>query len=85
MNALKSISRWFKAKFGRIVSGLGVLLSGVETFDISTIKDPLESFIGHKGVQAVTVGLFLASWLRHQWVANQNPKPPAVLPVPARP
>jgi hypothetical protein len=71
MNAL---SQWLKDKFGRIVSALGLLLSGIDTFDITPIKDPLEGFIGHKGVMGVTVALFLASYIRHQYVANQHPK-----------
>jgi len=68
------IWQWFKNKAGRIISSAGVLLSGVETFDITPIKDPLEGFIGHKGVMGLTVALFLASYIRHQYVANQHPK-----------
>ena len=82
MKSLQSIWYWAKAKFGRIVSAAGILLSGVETLDISPIKDPLEGIIGHKGVLWITCGLFAASWLRHQWVANQHPKP-VVVPVPS--
>lgn len=74
MKSLNSLWAWTKAKFGRIVSAAGVLLSSVETLDISPIKDPLEGLIGHKGVLWVTCGLFAASWLRHQWVASQHPK-----------
>lgn len=81
MKTLTSIWTWAKAKFGRIVSAAGVLLSGVETLDISPIKDPLEGIIGHKGVLWITCGLFVASWFRHQWVANQHPKEPS-LPAP---
>lgn len=66
--------KWLRDKFGRIVSIAGTLLSGVETFDISPIKDPLEGFIGHKGVMGLTVALFVASYLRHQYVANLHPK-----------
>lgn len=82
MKSLKSLWTWIKAKFGRIVSASGVFLSGVETLDISPIKDPLEGLIGHKGVLWITCGLFAASWLRHQWVANQHPKADP-LPSPA--
>jgi len=70
------IWQWFKNKLGRIVSSTGFLLSGVETFDISPIKGPLEGFIGHKGVMGVTVALFLASYIRHQYVASKHPKAP---------
>lgn len=74
---------WVKAKFGRIVSGLGVLLAGAD-LDISPVKDSLEGLIGHAWVQAITVGLFLASWARHQWVASQHPKiDPLPPPTPA--
>lgn len=66
--------KWLRDKFGRIVSALGTMLSGVETFDVSPIKDPLEGFIGHRGVMGLTVALFLASYLRHQYIANQHPK-----------
>lgn len=75
---MKSIWTWTKNKFGRIVSSAGIFLSGVETLDISPIKDPLEGIIGHKGVLWITCGLFAASWFRHQWVANQHPKPVVV-------
>ena len=71
-----SLSTWVRAKVGRLVTGLGVLLSGVESFDITPIKDPLESLITHQGVQVVTVLLFLASFARHQMVANQHKSPP---------
>ena len=79
---MKSILVWTKAKFGRIVSAAGVFLSGVETLDISPIKDPLEGLIGHKGVLWITCALFAASWFRHQWVASQHPKEPP-MPAPA--
>ena len=64
---------WFKNKLGRITTGLGFALQGIDTLDITSIKDPLESWIGHKGVQAVVIGLFAVSYLRHQYVASQNP------------
>ena len=80
---MQSIWIWAKAKAGRIISSIGVLLSGVETFDITPIKDPLEGFIGHKGVMGVTVALFVGSYIRHQWVASQYPKPPSSLPPPS--
>lgn len=69
-----NVLQWLKDKLGRIVSALGTMLSGVETFDITSIKDPLEGFIGHKGVMGLTVMLFLASYVRHQYVASQHPK-----------
>lgn len=82
MKSLKALQQWFKNKFGRIVSTAGILLSGVETLNISAIKDPLEGLIGHKGVLWVTCGLFVASYVRHQLVANRHPKN-APLPDPA--
>lgn len=75
MNALEKAWDWIKAKFGRIATAAGFLLQGIETVDISAIKDPLESFLGHKGVQAIVVGLFAASYVRHQYVANQHQTP----------
>lgn len=66
---------WFKAKFGRIVTGSGALLSAIEGFDITPIKDPIEGLLGHTWVLRITVALFLLSWGRHQYVASQHPKP----------
>ena len=71
---LSSFWTWSRNKFGRIVSTAGIFLSGVESLDISPIKDPLEGVIGHKGVLWVTLALFAASWARHQYVASQHPK-----------
>lgn len=67
---------WICNKFGRLISSLGIVLSGVETLDISAIKDPLEGLMGHKGVMAVTVALFVASYLRHQYVSSLHPVTP---------
>lgn len=80
MKSLKSIWNWTRNKFGRIVSSAGILLSGIETLDISPIKDPLEGLIGHKGVLWITCGLFAASYVRHQWVASLHP---IVAPLPS--
>lgn len=66
--------RWIRDKFGRIVTGLGVLLQGIETFDITPIKQPIEDLIGHRWLQVLIVGLFALSYLRHQYVASQHPK-----------
>lgn len=82
MKSLKSLWAWAKAKFGRIVSAAGFLLSASESLDISPIKDPLEGIIGHKGVLWLTVALFALSWLRHQYVASLHPKTDP-LPAPA--
>lgn len=79
---MKSLWSWVRNKFGRLVSALGLLLSGVETLDISPIKDPLEGIIGHRGVLWVTLGLFAASYFRHQYVASLHPVA-APLPSPA--
>lgn len=62
---------WFKNKLGRITTAFGFLLQGIETVDISAIKDPLEALIGHKGVQGIIIGLFVISYLRHQYVASK--------------
>jgi len=82
MKYWQSFKTWVKAKFGRIVTAVGAALASVDMLDISAIKDPLEGLLGHKGVQAVVVGLFAASWLRHQYAASKNPVV-ATLPPPA--
>lgn len=79
MKSLQSIWTWTKNKFGRLVSALGILLSGIETFDITPIKDPLEQLFGHRVVLGITLGLFLASYIRHQYVASLHP---ATAPLP---
>lgn len=73
MKSIKSLWLWIKNKAGRILSGAGFLLQGSD-LDISPVKDSLEGLLSHKGVQFIMVALFLGSWLRHQWVANQHPK-----------
>jgi len=78
---MNRIWQWVKDKAGRIVSSLGALLAGAD-LDISPVKDSLEGLLSHKGVQFITVALFLGSWLRHQWVANQH-QDPDPLPPPA--
>lgn len=62
---------WFRNKFGRIVTAAGFLLTSVEGFDISPIKDPLEGILGHIWVLRITVALFLLSWFRHQYTASK--------------
>lgn len=69
----KSFTKWAKAKFGRLVTACGGLLA-LADLDISPIRDSLEGWISHKEVQAVTAVLFVASFLRHHWVAQQTPK-----------
>lgn len=71
---LATIWTFLKDKAGRLVSGVGVLLSGIEGFDISPVKDPLEGLIGHAWVLRITLALFLGSYIRHQLVASQHPK-----------
>lgn len=66
-----SIVTWLCNKFGRIVTSIGLLLSGVETFDISAIRDPLEQLTSHKFVLFATVACFALSWIRHQQVASR--------------
>lgn len=68
---MNAVWTWFRNKLGRITTGAGIILQGIETIDISVIKDPLESFLGHKGVQAIIIGLFVLSFVRHQVVANK--------------
>jgi hypothetical protein len=73
---------WAKAKFGRIVTAIGVLLSGIDVFDITPIKDPLTAIIGAKGVQIAVVACFVLSWARHQYVASKVAPKPGILPPP---
>jgi hypothetical protein len=79
---MNAIWQWIKNKAGRIVTVAGALLSGVEGFDITPIKDPIESLIGHTWVLRITVGLFLLSWARHQYVATTVAPKPDILPPP---
>lgn len=82
MKYLSSLWSFLKNKAGRLITAAGIVLSSVEAIDITAIKDPLEGLIGHKGVQALAVGLFVASYLRHQYVASQHSKADP-LPAPA--
>lgn len=82
MKSLHSLWSFLKNKAGRLITAAGIVLSSVEAIDITAIKDPLEGLIGHKGVQALAVGLFVASYLRHQYVASQHSKAD---PLPAPP
>lgn len=68
---MSSLWLWFKAKFGRIITAVGTLLSGVETFDITPIKDPIEGLTSHKFVLGLMVICFVLSYLRHQYVASK--------------
>lgn len=70
---MKAFIQWCRDKFGRLVTGCGGLIA-LADLDISPIKDNLEGLISHKGVQSLTALLFIASFLRHHWVAGQNPK-----------
>lgn len=78
---VKRLWQWARNKFGRIVSSAGFLLQGAD-LDISPIKDPLETVLSHATVEWIVIALFVFSWARHQWVANQHPKSPP-LPPPA--
>lgn len=69
-----NILQWLKDKFGRIVSGVSIALSGVEGFDITSIKQPLEEVVGHAWVLRIILALAVLSYLRHQYVASQHPK-----------
>jgi hypothetical protein len=71
---LQKLLTWARDKYGRIVTALGFALSGVETFDLTPIKDPLESIIGHVGVSIATVACFVLSYIRHQQVAQRVTK-----------
>lgn len=70
---MKWLIQWLRNKFGRLVTACGGLVA-LADLDISPIKDNLESWLSHKEVQALTAVLFIASFLRHHWVASQNPR-----------
>jgi len=74
MNALRSFWTWLKNKCGRVFAGTGFIWSGLETFNIDPIKQPIEELFpkyGHQIVLGTISVLFLASWLRHQYVASK--------------
>lgn len=73
---------WFKSKFGRIITTVGFALQGVETIDITPIKDPLENVIGHIGVSVAVIACFVLSFVRHQYVASKVAPKPDILPPP---
>lgn len=80
--SLQKLVAWARNKYGRIVTALGFALSGIETFDLTPIKDPLESIIGHVGVSIATVACFVLSYIRHQQVAGRVTKlKEAVAPI----
>lgn len=74
LKLMSKLWSWIRNKFGRVMTALGGLVT-LADLDISPIRDNLEAFLSHKEVQAVTVALFLASYVRHQLVANLHPKP----------
>lgn len=80
---IQKLIAWARDKYGRIITFAGFLLSGIETFDITPIRDPLESVIGHVGVSIATIGCFVLSFIRHQQVAGRVTKlKEAVAPIP---
>lgn len=82
---LQKLWAWCRDKYGRLITGAGFVLSGLETFDISPIRDPLEGMFGKHGhavVSFLTVGCFVLSFIRHQQIANRVTKlKEAVAPV----
>ena len=70
---MKAFWAWLRAKFGRLVTASGGLLA-LADLDVSPIRDNLEGFLSHKAVQGLTAALFIASFVRHQIVANQHPQ-----------
>jgi hypothetical protein len=74
--------QWARNKAGRIITSVGILLSGVENFDVTPIKDPLEGFLGHRVVMGLIVALFVSSYIRHQQIANRHAAVPLPPPQP---
>lgn len=60
---------WIKGKFGRITTALGSLMT-LADIDISPVRPQLEDIFSHKGVQVITLLLFLFSFWRHHSVAQ---------------
>lgn len=80
---LQKFVAWCRNKYGRIITVAGALLSSMETFDITPIKDPLEGMFGrygHQIVMGLTVGLFVLSWARHQQIAKRISQLEAQIP-----
>lgn len=69
------IWNWIKAKLGRLTTACGGLVA-LADLDLSPVKDQLESIFTHKGVQVLTLVLFVVSYLRHQHVASLHPANP---------
>jgi hypothetical protein len=67
--------QFVKDKIGRLTTAAGGLMS-LADLDISPVKPALEDLFGHRGVQAITVALFVLSYLRHQHVASLHPTTP---------
>jgi hypothetical protein len=68
---------WAKAKFGRLVTAIGGSLFIIDGFDISSIKGPLTDLIGATPVKIIICVCFVASFVRHQYIASQAGKPSA--------
>lgn len=72
---LNAIAQFIRNKLGRLTTALGGLMA-LADLDISPIRDQLESVFSHKGVQIITVVLFVVSYLRHQHVSSLHPSAP---------
>jgi hypothetical protein len=72
---VNKIWQWVKGKFGRITTALGGLVT-LADLDISPVKSLLEEVISHQHVVYLTLGLFVASYLRHHWVSTLHPTTP---------
>lgn len=81
MNALRTFWRWIGNKAGRLMTASGGLMS-LADLDISPVKPQLEDIFSHKGVQIITLLLFVASFVRHHQVAARHPANPES-PAPA--
>lgn len=68
---MNAIIVWCKAKWGRLVTSLGGLLT-VADLDISPIKPALEEVFSHGTVQCIIIVLFVVSGLRHHKAAQNT-------------
>lgn len=78
MKSLESLWTWTKNKFGRLTTGIGTTLMGLEVFDANPMKPWLTDLFDEKVATRIVAGIagffFVLSFVRHQVVANKHPK-----------
>lgn len=86
MKTFRSIWTWIKNKFGRLTTGIGTTLMGLEAFDANPLKPWLADLFNEKIATRIVAGVaaffFLLSYVRHQLVANKHPATDPLPPPP---